>query len=130
MSNVKAGLKYSKEHEWVEVIGDHRVRIGITDYAQHSLGDIVFVELPTVGDTVEADESMGTVESVKAVSDVYSPVSGNVVEVNDTLEDEPEIVNNAPFEAGWMAVIEINDPSELDNLLTAEQYEALIQEEE
>ena len=94
------------------------------------LGDIVFVELPSIGDTVKADDSMGTVESVKAVSDVYSPVSGEVVEVNDTLEDEPEIVNNAPYEGGWMAVMEISDPSQLDSLLTAEQYEALIQEEE
>jgi glycine cleavage system H protein len=130
MSKVLPNLKYSKEHEWVEVLEDNKVRIGITDYAQHSLGDIVFVELPAVGDQVEADESMGTVESVKAVSDVYSPVSGEVVEVNEALEDAPEIVNNDPYGEGWMAIVELSDPSQLDNLLTPEQYEALIQEEE
>ena len=130
MSNVLPNLKYSKEHEWIEVIGDNKVRIGITDYAQHSLGDIVFVELPGVGDQAEADESMGTVESVKAVSDVYSPVSGEVLEVNEALEDDPEIVNNDPYGEGWMAIIALSDPSQLDGLLTAEQYEALIQEEE
>lgn len=130
MSKVLPNLKYSKEHEWVEVIGDNKVRIGITDYAQHSLGDIVFVELPGVGDQAEADESMGTVESVKAVSDVYSPVSGEVLEVNEALEDDPEIVNNDPYGEGWMAIVELSDPSQLDGLLTAEQYEALIQEEE
>ncbi len=130
MSNVLPNLKYSKEHEWIEVIGDNKVRIGITDYAQHSLGDIVFVELPGVGDLAEADESMGTVESVKAVSDVYSPVSGEVLEVNEALEDDPEIVNNDPYGEGWMAIIALSDPSQLDGLLTAEQYEALIQEEE
>jgi glycine cleavage system H protein len=130
MSKVLPNLKYSKEHEWVEVIEDNKVRIGITDYAQHSLGDIVFVELPGVGDRAEVDESMGTVESVKAVSDVYSPVSGEVVEVNEALEDDPEIVNNDPYGEGWMAIVELSDPSQLDGLLTVEQYEALIQEEE
>lgn len=130
MSNVLPNLKYSKEHEWVEVIGEDKVRIGITDYAQHSLGDIVFVEVPEVGDQVEVDESMGTVESVKAVSDVYCPVSGEVLEVNEALEDDPEIVNNAPYGEGWMVIIQLSDPSQLDELLTGEQYEALIQEEE
>lgn len=130
MSKVLENLKYSKEHEWVEVLGDDKVRIGITDYAQHSLGDIVFVELPTVGEQVEADDSMGTVESVKAVSDVYSPVSGEVLEVNEALEDDPEIVNNDPYGEGWMAIVRLSDPSQLDGLLTPDQYEALIQEEE
>ncbi|GBF11001.1 glycine cleavage system protein GcvH [Tepidibacillus infernus] len=130
MSELKQNLKYSKEHEWVEVLGENKVRVGITDYAQHSLGDIVFVEVPEEGSDVSANETMGSVESVKAVSDVYTPVSGKVVEVNEDLEDAPEVINEDPYGKGWMVVIELSNPSELDQLLSAEEYEAFIKEEE
>ncbi|MFV9510828.1 glycine cleavage system protein GcvH [Tepidibacillus sp. LV47] len=130
MSELRPDLKYSKEHEWVEVLGDNKVRIGITDYAQSSLGDIVFVEIPSVGDEVTANETMGSVESVKAVSDVYCPVSGKVVEINESLEDAPEVINEDPYGKGWMVVVELSDPSELDQLLSADEYEAFIKEEE
>lgn len=130
MSEIKQNLKYSKEHEWVEDLGGNRVRIGISDFAQHSLGDIVFVELPEIDDELQADSTFGSVESVKAVSDIYSPVSGKVVEVNSALEDTPESINEAPYGAGWIVVVELANPSELDQLLSAEEYEAFIKEEE
>jgi len=130
MSDLRQNLKYSKEHEWVEVLGDNKVKVGITDYAQHSLGDIVFVEVPGEGDDVTANETMGSVESVKAVSDVYCPLSGKVVEVNGELEDSPELVNEDPYGKGWMVVVELSDSSELDQLLSAEEYDAFIKEEE
>lgn len=130
MSEVKQKLKYSKEHEWVEVLENNRVRVGITDFAQHSLGDIVFVELPEVDDEVSANSTFGSVESVKAVSDIYTPLSGKVVEVNTALEDAPESINDDPYNAGWIVVIELSDPAELDQLLTAEEYEAFIKEGE
>ncbi|WP_026688444.1 glycine cleavage system protein GcvH [Alteribacter aurantiacus] len=121
-------FKYSEEHEWVKDEGD-KVRIGITDFAQSELGDIVFVELPEVGDEVEADEPFGSVESVKTVSELYAPVSGKVVEVNEELEDSPEFVNESPYEKAWMIVVEPSDASEKDKLMTAEQYEEMIREE-
>ncbi|MEH7352902.1 glycine cleavage system protein GcvH [Neobacillus drentensis] len=121
-------FRYSEEHEWVKVEGE-RVRVGITDFAQHELGDIVFVELPEVGDEVTADEPFGSVESVKTVSELYAPVSGKVVEVNEDLSDSPEFVNESPFEKAWMIVIELSDSSELDNLMTAEQYDEMTKEE-
>ena len=121
MSNVPSNLKYSKEHEWVRVEGN-RAYIGITDLAQSELGDIVFVELPEAGSELTADATFGTVESVKTVSDLYAPVTGTIVEVNGELVDAPEKVNEAPYEGGWMVVVELKDASELDNLLTAEQY--------
>jgi len=130
MSELKQNLKYSKEHEWVEVLSETQVRIGITDYAQNSLGDIVFVEIPEVGDEITANETMGSVESVKAVSDVYTPVSGKVVQLNENLEDAPETINEDPYVAGWMVVVELSDPSQLNDLLTLEEYEAFIKEEE
>ncbi|MBN6186051.1 glycine cleavage system protein GcvH [Aneurinibacillus sp. BA2021] len=130
MSQLQTAFKYSKEHEWVELLDEGRVRVGITHFAQKQLGDIVFVELPEKGSTVKADESMGTVESVKAVSDIYSPVSGEVVEVNEVLEDAPETINGEAYGAGWMVVIALSDPAELDTLMTAEQYEAYSKEEE
>ena len=130
MSELREDLKYSKEHEWVEVLGDNKVRIGITSFAQNSLGDIVFVEIPEVDDEVTADETMGSVESVKAVSDLYCPVSGKVVEVNEDLEDAPEKINEEPYGAGWMIVVEMSDPSDLDKLLTAQEYDAFTKEEE
>ncbi|MDR6121756.1 glycine cleavage system H protein [Bacillus sp. SLBN-46] len=107
-------LRYSEEHEWVKVEGE-KVRVGITDFAQHELGDIVFVELPEVGTEVSADEPFGSVESVKTVSELYAPVSGKVVEVNEDLNDSPEFVNESPYEKAWMIVIELSDNSEVEN---------------
>ncbi len=107
MSELRQGLKYSKEHEWVEVLGDNKVRVGITDYAQNSLGDIVFVEIPSEGDEVTANDTMGSVESVKAVSDVYCPLTGKIVEINESLEDAPELVNEDPYGKGWMGCCRI-----------------------
>ncbi|HLS20809.1 MAG TPA: glycine cleavage system protein GcvH [Bacillota bacterium] len=126
--NLPEELKYSKEHEWVRQEGN-KVYIGITDFAQSELGDIVFVELPEEGDEVEADESFGSVESVKTVSELYSPVTGTVVEVNEELEDSPEYVNDSPYEDAWMIVVELSDESELDNLLTADEYKAFVEED-
>lgn len=121
-------LRYSEEHEWVKTEGN-TVRIGITHFAQSELGDIVFVELPEVGDTVTADEPFGSVESVKTVSELYAPVSGKVVEVNEELNDSPEFVNESPYEKAWMIVVEPSDASEVDNLMTSEQYEEMINED-
>lgn len=120
--NLPNELKYSEEHEWVKSEGDNRVRIGITDFAQSELGDIVFVELPEVGDEVTAGEPFGSVESVKTVSELYAPVSGKVVEINKELENSPENVNESPYESGWMIVVEMSDPSELDKLWDAAKY--------
>ena len=121
-------LKYSREHEWARVDGD-RVTVGITDFAQSELGDVVFVELPEVGTEVDVTETFGVVESVKAVSDLYAPVSGTVVECNSQLEDRPELVNQSPYEKGWMIVIEATDPDELEELLSAQEYRQYIEEE-
>ncbi len=129
MKKVVDNWLYSKEHEWVEVLGETRVRVGITDFAQHQLGDLVFVEIPQVDDEVVADQTMGTIESVKAVSDLFSPVSGTVVEVNTALYDNPEVINTDAFGQGWMIVIELSNPEELSGLLDAAQYAALIEEE-
>lgn len=126
--SVPKELRYTKEHEWVKV-EDGKVRIGITDFAQSELGDIVFVELPQVGDEVQENESFGNVESVKTVSELYSPISGKVVEVNEELEDSPELVNESPYENAWMIVVEPEDISKVEELLTAEQYEEFISED-
>ncbi|WP_040203950.1 glycine cleavage system protein GcvH [Neobacillus jeddahensis] len=120
-------LRYSEEHEWVKVEGEN-VRVGITDFAQHELGDIVFVELPEVGDEVTADEPFGSVESVKTVSELYAPISGKVVAVNEDLSDSPEFVNESPYEKAWMIEIEPSNSAEIDNLMTAEQYEEMTKE--
>ncbi|WNF22430.1 glycine cleavage system protein GcvH [Mesobacillus jeotgali] len=120
-------LRYSKEHEWVKVEGE-KVRIGITDFAQSELGDIVFVELPEVGDEISLDQPFGSVESVKTVSELYAPVSGKVVEINEELNDSPEFVNESPYEKAWMITVELSDNSEVENLMTAEQYEEMIKE--
>ena len=120
-------LRYSEEHEWVK-LEDGKVRIGITHFAQSELGDIVFVELPQVGDDIKTDDPFGSVESVKTVSELYAPVSGKVVEVNADLEDNPEFVNESPYDKAWMVVVELSDASEIDKLMTAEQYEEMIQE--
>jgi glycine cleavage system H protein len=123
-----SGLKYSREHEWVRVEGNIAV-IGITDFAQSELGDVVYVELPEAGTEVEANNTFGVVESVKAVSDLFAPVSGVVVEANTTLEDEPELVNSEPYEDGWMIRVEMKDESELNDLLEADSYRAYTEEE-
>lgn len=122
MANVPEDLHYSKDHEWVRVEGDVAI-VGITDYAQNSLGDVVYVELPKVGEDFAAHESFGSVESVKAVSEVFSPVTGAITEVNDSLNDEPEKVNNDPYGEGWMIRIKMQNPGEVDSLLTAAEYE-------
>ena len=123
-----SGLKYSREHEWVRVEGNIVV-IGITDFAQSELGDVVYVELPEVGTEVEANNTFGVVESVKAVSDLFAPVSGVVIEANITLEDQPELVNSEPYEDGWMIRVEMKDESELNDLLEADSYRAYTEEE-
>ncbi|KUF30090.1 MULTISPECIES: glycine cleavage system protein GcvH [Lysinibacillus] len=120
-------LRYSEEHEWVKT-EDGKVRIGITHFAQSELGDIVFVELPQVGDEIKTDDPFGSVESVKTVSELYAPISGTVVEVNADLEDSPEFVNESPYEKAWMIVVEPADASEVEKLMTAEQYEEMIAE--
>jgi glycine cleavage system H protein len=125
--SIPVELRYTKEHEWVKVEGN-KVTVGITDFAQNELGDIVFVELPEVGDTVTINDSFGNVESVKTVSELYSPVSGTVVEVNAELTDTPELVNESPYEGAWMIVVELSDTAEVDALLDAAAYEALISE--
>ncbi|WP_423408096.1 glycine cleavage system protein GcvH [Heyndrickxia sp. MSNUG] len=125
--NTPKELRYSEEHEWVKVEGE-KVRVGITDFAQSELGDIVFVELPEVGDEISADQPFGSVESVKTVSELYAPVSGKVVEVNEDLNDSPEFVNESPYEKAWMIVVEPSDNSEVDKLMTAEQYEEMTKE--
>ncbi|MXY20019.1 MAG: glycine cleavage system protein GcvH [Dehalococcoidia bacterium] len=121
-------LKYSEEHEWLRMEGGTAV-IGITHFAQDSLGDVVFVELPDVGSDVEQFEKMGEIESVKAVSDLYCPVGGRVVEVNDSLNDSPELVNDSPYEEGWMIKVEVSDGSEIDRLMSASEYGALVEAE-
>ena len=123
--NVPAELKYTKEHEWIRVEGEEAV-VGITDYAQSQLGDIVFVERETVGDALEAGETFGTVEAVKTVSDLYLPVAGEVLEFNEELEGEPELVNKDPYGKGWIVKIKISDETELDGLLNADAYKAII----
>jgi glycine cleavage system H protein len=122
MANIPEDLHYSKDHEWVRVEGNVAV-IGITDYAQNSLGDVVYVELPKAGEEFAANESFGSVESVKAVSEMFSPVSGAVVTVNDALADEPEKVNEDPYGEGWMIRVRLSNPGEVDSLLTAAEYE-------
>ena len=127
--NFPDDLKYTKEHEWCRVKGAHRVVVGITDHAQDQLGDIVYVELPEVGEPVKKGESFGVVESTKAVSELFSPVTGKVVEVNDPLSDAPESINEDPYEEGWMIQVEISDPKELEALLDSATYQKFIQEE-
>jgi len=119
-------LKYSKEHEWVRSESDSVVVMGITEFAQDSLGDVVFVEIPDVDAELTQGEKMGEIESVKAVSDLYSPVSGKVIKRNESLIDNPELVNEGPFEQGWMLKVEIKDCSELGNLLSVEDYNSFL----
>ncbi len=126
--SVPSGLKYSNEHVWVKQEGD-KFRIGITEHAQDELGDLVFVELPDVGDELAMTDTFGSVESVKTVSELYAPVSLVVVEVNEDLEDSPELVNQLPYEDGWLIVVEATDKEELDQLLSAEQYQGFLNQE-
>jgi len=122
MANVPEDLHYSKDHEWIRVEGKIGV-VGITDHAQDALGDVVYVELPKAGDEFAAHESFGSVESVKAVSEIFTPVSGEITEANDSLQDEPEKVNQDPYGEGWMIKIKMKSPGEVDSLLTAAEYE-------
>lgn len=119
--NIPSDLKYSQDHEWIRVEGD-TATVGITDFAQGELGDIVFVEIETEGETLAKEEVFGTVEAVKTVSDLFMPISGEVVEINEGLQDAPETVNTDPYGAGWMVKIKISDVSEVDSLLSADQY--------
>lgn len=123
--NIPKELKYTKEHEWIRDNGDGTATVGITDFAQGELGDIVFVELEDVGFEFEKDESFGTVEAVKTVSELFAPISGEIAEVNEKLEDEPELVNDDPYGDGWMVKIKVSDASEFDSLMTAEDYEEI-----
>lgn len=125
---VPKGLKYTKNHEWGKIEGS-RMRVGITDYAQHELGDVVYVELKEVGSPLKQGEPFGTVESVKAVSDVYAPVGGSIVEINPVLSDTPELVNRDCYGEAWMVVIEVADASEVNGLMEAEGYEQYVAEE-
>jgi glycine cleavage system H protein len=118
-------LRYTNEHEWIRVATPNVVRIGITDYAQDSLGDIVFVQLPDVGTAVASGDSIGEVESTKSVSDIYAPVSGTVTAKNDGLDGEPELINSDPYGGGWMLEIELNDASSIEELLSADDYQEL-----
>jgi glycine cleavage system H protein len=118
------GYKYTKDHEWIEIAGD-RGKVGITDYAQQQLGDVVYVDLPDVGATLEAGQSFGTIESVKAVSELYAPVAGDVVEVNTALKDKPEVINSAPY-SSWMIVLRVTNSAETSSLLDAARYADLV----
>jgi glycine cleavage system H protein len=129
MANVPEDLHYSKDHEWVRMEGD-AATVGITDHAQHALGDVVYVELPKVGDKFAAHEVFGSVESVKAVSELYCPVAGEVVEVNETLADEAETVNGDPYGAAWMIRLRVSDRGEVDKLMSAVEYEDYIKDAE
>lgn len=123
--NIPSNLKYTKDHEWVLIDGDV-VTIGITDFAQGQLGDIVFVEIDTEGETLEKEEVFGTIEAVKTVSDAFMPLAGEVIEVNEGLADQPDSINKDPYGAGWMIKVKVANPAELEELLSAEQYAALI----
>lgn len=122
-------LRYTREHEWVRDEGGGRVRVGITDFAQDALGDVVYVDIPDVGAAVTANQPFGEVESTKSVSDVYSPVSGTVLERNSLLDDSPELVNDAPYGDGWLVVVEVSDPGQLGGLLDAAAYQAFLREQ-
>ncbi len=129
MANVPENLHYSKDHEWV-LVNDGVATVGITDYAQHSLGDVVYIDLPRVGDSFGTHEAFGSVESVKAVSEVFTPVAGEIVEVNEGLNDTPEVVNSDPYGDAWFVRIKMNNPGEADKMLTAAEYEEYLSENE
>jgi len=123
--NVPVDLLYTKDHEWIRIEGDFAY-IGVTDFAQGELGDIVFIEIETVGETLKKEEVFGTIEAVKTVSDMFMPVSGEILEMNPALEDSPDVINKDPYGKGWMVKIRINNPSEISDLLTAEKYTAML----
>ena len=125
--NIPNELKYTKDHEWIAIDGDI-AKVGITDFAQRELGDIVYVEIETVGELLKADEVFGTVEAVKTVSDLFLPVEGEILELNEDLETSPEDVNNDPYEKGWMIKMKVSNPGDLDNLLSSDEYKKLIGE--
>ena len=127
--NIPEDIRYTKDHEWVR-LGEDMAKIGISDFAQDQLGDIVFVELPQVGDTFKKEEEFGTVESVKAVSELYMPVSGEITAINNALEDSPDMVNIQPYDDGWMIEIKLSDPGELDALMTKTDYLKMLKETE
>lgn len=127
--DIPKNIKYAKTHEWTLDNGDGTVTIGITEHAQDALGDVVFVELPEMGRELEANEEFGVVESVKAASDVYAPVSGEVIEVNEELEDNPEIINESPYQDGWIMKLKMSDPTELESLLDAAAYKKVTLED-
>ncbi len=124
--NIPSALKYTKEHEWIRVEGDVAF-VGITDFAQGELGDIVFLEIETLGESLEVEEVFGTIEAVKTVSDLFMPASGKIVEINSLLEENPELVNSDPYGKGWLIKVELKDASEVNKLLSAEQYGALLE---
>ncbi len=123
--NIPTELKYTKEHEWIKIDGNLAV-IGITDYAQGELGDIVFVELPSIGDEFKAGASFGTIEAVKAVSEIFAPLSGKVAEINELLENDPMVINSDPYNNGWMIKIEFSDPADVESLISSDEYLELI----
>ena len=125
MANYPENLQYTKDHEWLRLSGDI-AEVGITDFAQSALGDVVYVELPTVGDSFDQGKPFGSVESVKSVSELFSPVSGEVVEINEALVDAPELVNSDPYKEGWMIKVKISSPGEVDSLLNASEYEDFV----
>lgn len=129
MSDINPDLKYVKTHEWIRLEADGTVTIGITDHAQSLLGDVVFVELPEIENEVAAGAEAGVVESVKAASDIYAPISGEIIEVNEALESEPELINSSPYEDGWILKMQPSDPGELDELLDADEYKELVDSE-
>ena len=130
MSNIPEELLYTDSHEWVRDEGDATVTIGITDHAQELLGDLVFVELPEIGDSLEQGGEAGVVESVKAASDIYSPVSGEVIEINEDLADAPETINEQPYDAGWIYKVKLTDAAELEALLNADAYTSVVEAED
>jgi len=123
---VKENLKYTKDHEWLLLLGNDEALVGVTDFAQSELGDIVYIEVETQGETLKKEEVFGTIEAVKTVSDMFMPVGGEVLAFNEALTSTPELVNKEPYDAGWIIKIKINNPADLDQLLTAEAYKALI----
>lgn len=130
MSEIPKDLSYTKSHEWIAVDGDGTCTVGISDHAQSSLGDLVFVELPEVGAKVSAGDAVAVVESVKAASDIYAPLAGEIAEINEQLEDSPELVNEDPFGEGWLFKINLSDPDAVEDLLDADAYEAIVADEE
>ena len=128
MSNTPEDLKYTKSHEWVRDEGDGTVSVGITDHAQELLGDLVFVEQPEVGKELDAEDACAVVESVKAASDIYAPVAGEVVEINEALEDQPELINSDPYGEAWLVKVKLSAPAELDDMMDADAYEKYLEE--